>query len=212
MNTKEISDLKKTLVLTHRQREILVGTLLGDGHLETLNHGRTYRLKIEHSIKQRDYVEWLLKEFRSWIHTGMYGKLKYEKEYVGFNTYTHGALRFYAQQFYSDGKKNVPKMINKLLSPLSLAVWFMDDGSWKSNRHKTYIIHTLGFNKDELMLLQDTLRKKFNVETALHRQKQKYWRLYIVSEYAETFRKIIEPYVSLIPSMQNKLGNMTPKE
>ncbi|MBI2021094.1 hypothetical protein HYS99_01105 [Candidatus Giovannonibacteria bacterium] len=212
MNTKEIRDLKANLILTDRQREILVGKLLGDGHLETLNHSRTYRLKIEHSIKQKDYVEWLLKEFRNWVHGNMYTKLKYERKYVGFTTYTHGALRFYAQQFYKDGKKIVPKMIYKLLSPIGLAAWFMDDGSWKSDRHSTYIIHTLGFKKDSLILLQDVLRKKFGIETALHMQRQKYWRLYIISEYAEKFRNVIEPYVLEIPSMKYKLGNIRPKK
>jgi len=63
MRLKEIEDYKKNLKLSSLQREIIVGLALGDGHLETLNEGKTYRLKVEHSLKQREYLDWLyLKE------------------------------------------------------------------------------------------------------------------------------------------------------
>ena len=45
MNTKEISEKKKDLKLSERQRELIVGLLLGDGHLETQNGGGTDRVK-----------------------------------------------------------------------------------------------------------------------------------------------------------------------
>ena len=45
MRSKQIEEHKKTLKLTKKQKEILVGLILGDGHLETLNKGKTYRLK-----------------------------------------------------------------------------------------------------------------------------------------------------------------------
>ena len=54
--------------MNKEQRSIVVGTLLGDGHLETQNQGRTYRLKIEHSIKQKDYTDWLYQNFKSWVN------------------------------------------------------------------------------------------------------------------------------------------------
>lgn len=134
MNTKEIREYKETLKLTDVQKSILVGTLLGDGHLETQDGGRTFRLKIEHQILQRDYLEWMHNQFREWIPGGIRSRIKKNGyEYVLFDTYSHGAFRFYAQQFYTDRKKHIPKLIEKLLDPMVLAVWFMDDGSWKSN-------------------------------------------------------------------------------
>jgi hypothetical protein len=56
MNIKEIEEIKKNLKLTKKQRGIIVGLLLGDGHLETQNNGKTYRLKVEHSLEQKDYT------------------------------------------------------------------------------------------------------------------------------------------------------------
>ena len=213
MNTKEIRELKKTLKLSDVQRSILVGTLLGDGHLETQNNGKTYRLKIEHQIAQRDYLEWICGQFQEWVRSGIRSRIKKNGyEYVLFDTYSHGAFRFYAQQFYYGRTKVVPKLIDKLLDPMALAIWFMDDGSWKSNRHKTFIIHTLGYSKKDLESVQKVLKRKFGLETSLHAQKEKYWRLYVKSESAKKFKELIEPYTSQIRSMQNKMGNTKPKQ
>jgi hypothetical protein len=209
MNTKEIKENKKKLTLSNEQRAILVGLLLGDGHLETQNGGRTYRLKVEHSEKQVDYVHWLYELFASWIPSKPYRRVRPDGRIsVGFTTYSHGSFRFYAQQFYPIGKKKViPKLINKLLTQAGLAVWFMDDGSRKSSKHTTYNIHTLAYTKRDLERLQDTLLKKFGIITSLHRQKETSWRIYIPSVSAERFKSIIQPYVNLIPSMKVKLSN-----
>ena len=45
---------EEKMKLSREQREILVGILLGDAHLETQNRGRTYRLKVEHSLKEKE--------------------------------------------------------------------------------------------------------------------------------------------------------------
>lgn len=206
MRSNEIEAYKKKLKLTKRQREIIVGLLLGDGHLETQN-GLTYRLKVEHSFKQNDYVDWLYDNFREWVNQHPRQRIKdsFGKEFTsyGFTTYSSGSLRFYGQQFYSGKRKVIPKLIKKLLTPLSLAIWFMDDGSWKSNKHRTYIIHTLGYDRQELNLMKRILEEKFGITTGIHRQYNGL-RLYIMSSSASQFRNIIEPYV--IPSMRYKLG------
>ena len=211
MRSKEIEELKNKIKLSERQRSIIVGTLLGDGHLETVDKGRTYRLKITHSARQKEYIEWLYLELKNMVRTPPQRKIKkgmnkvYEEYW--FNTYSLGSLRFYGQQFYVGGEKIIPEMIGKLLDPLAIAVWFMDDGSYKSNRHRTYIIHTLSFKKKELELISEVLREKYGIKIKLHKQYYKSsikWRLYILSESAEKFKNLIEPYV--LPSLKYKLG------
>jgi len=188
------------------QREVLVGLLLGDGHLETQNGGKTYRLKVEHSIAQKDYAAWLFQLFLPLCEQIMlYEKEKNGKKYVGFRTRSIGEFRFYAQQFYTAKKKVMPKLIGKLLSEIAISIWFLDDGSKKSARHKTYIVHSLGFSKEELMRIQKVFQEKFSIEVSLHLQKQKYYRLYVQSKSATRFREIIEPYVLKFQSMKHKL-------
>lgn len=206
MNTKEISDKKKKLSLTQKQREVVVGLLLGDGHLETQNNGRTYRLKIEHGIEQKEYVYWLYDLFKDWVIGEPKLKLRNgEESSYWFNTISHGAFRFYAQQFYQNKKKRIPSVLKKILTKQSLAIWYMDDGSRKSEKHQTYNIHTLGFSHKDLKFVQDILEQKFDLPISLHKQKQKYWRIYIPKESSQRFRDIIHKYI--IPSMKYKLGN-----
>lgn len=210
------------MLLTPRQRSIIVGTLLGDGHLETQDRGRTFRLKIEHSAKQRAYVDWLYAELRSISgsspreRTRIYrfpnGSVKRHSCY-GFATYSLGALRFYAQQFYRGGKKTIPRLIRKFANQIVLAIWYLDDGSFKSDRHKTFIIHSHGYAKSDLERVRELLMN-MGVATALHRQNQNgvtHWRIYVMAQYAEQFRNLIAPTVNQVPGMQYKLGTHMPK-
>ena len=196
-------------------RSIIVGTLLGDGHLETQNDGRTWRLKIEHTMKQRQYVQWLYEYFSDWSNSEPKEKQKVVKgktyTNIWFQTRSHGEFRFYGQQFYDgNGKKHVPKIISKILTPLALAVWFMDDGSSKSRQHKALILNTQCFSKRELKLLSEVLLKKFDIEANLRQQKEGYQL--IISRPAK-FIELIKPY--LLPMFYYKLGtnsNKMPKE
>lgn len=215
MHSNLIENLKKGLRLTKKQREVIVGLMLGDGHLETVNKGQTYRLKIEQSVKHKAYVIWLKDIFKEWVRQPVLikkrlspnGKIIYS---AGFGTYSHGAFRFYKQQFYTkDGRKKIPDKIKKWLSPLSLSIWFMDDGSWKSNNHRTYVLHTDGYEKKDLVKIVKALEEKFRIKSSLHKQYEN-WRVYIQTDSAEQFRNLIKPHI--ITSMMYKLGNILPKK
>ena len=214
MRSKEIDNLKKEIKLTKIQRSIVIGLILGDGHLETQDGGKTYRLKVEHSIKQKDYVDWLYVQLESLVASRPKLKMRNlgNKEYISywFTTYSLGAFRFYAQKFYSNGKKIIPEIVSKLLDPLAMAIWFMDDGSFKSSRHRTFIIHTLGYSKQDLLKIKELFKKKFGIDIELHRQKVSKFRLYVFSRSAEKFRELVEPYI--IPTLRYKLGEHMPKK
>jgi len=213
MRSREIESYKQSLKLSDLQRKILIGLLLGDGHLETQNDGRTYRLKIEHSYLQKEYVDWLYRIFKDWVLTPPKEKeqivlgIKYNKYY--FSTISHGAFRFYAQQFYREKKKVLPELIEKWLSPIAMAIWFMDDGSIKSDRHRALIINTQSFSKPELQTLIGVLDKKFGVKMVLRKQSRKQIEIYqliTTSDSVERFVEIIKPYI--LPSMGYKLGKL----
>lgn len=206
MNSNEIKSLANSIKLIDQQRAILVGLLLGDGHLETQNKGRTFRLKVEHSLNQKYYVDWLYHQFKKLVLTKPQIKkqqingVTYEKYW--FSTISIGAFRFYGQQFYPKGKKVVPKTIAKLATPLSLAIWFMDDGSLKSSLHKARIINTQGFSELDLEVLQEMLNSKFGISTTLRKQ-QEGKQIYIPAVETEKFINLIKPFV--IPSMEYKI-------
>ena len=89
-------EIKTDNTLTKNQQEILVGLLLGDGHLETRNNGRTYRLKVEHSDEQSDYTEWLFQIFKNLCgQTELYRRVRSDgRVSVGFTTRTIGDFCF----------------------------------------------------------------------------------------------------------------------
>lgn len=211
MNTKEIRELKKQMRLSKRQRELIVGLLLGDGHLETQDKGRTYRLKVEHCAAQRDYLVWLADEFQDWLLSGWYEKQRKGKTVYGFTTVSHSAFRFYAKQFYQDEKKRVPPLIKRLISPLSLAIWFLDDGSAKSSKHKSLVIHSLGYSKADLVLVQTAL-ESLGIQSSQHKQRNGSFRLYFPYESAQVIANFVRPLLSELPLFAYKVENIKPKK
>lgn len=210
MRNKEIEEYKKTLSLSKKQREILVGVLLGDGHLEKLYTPTLGRLKVEHSHKQKDYVDWLYEEFRDWVRSKP--RLREIKAFgniyqnYGFSTYGHRLFGEFRERFYKGKKKIIPNDLEKDVTPLGLAVWYMDDGSIKSKRHKGVFLNTQGFEEDELKKLQKILRNKFRIRSTTREQtrNQKTKRqLYLGGESGERFIKLIQSYI--IPSMKYKI-------
>jgi len=182
-----------------------MGKLLGDGHLETAN-GKTWRLKIEHSLSQKVYVDWLYDKLKNLAASeprikqqAVQGKV-YSKYW--FNTCYSGSFRFYSQKFYDHGRKIAPRQIKRWLTPLALAVWYMDDGSRKSHQHRAKIINTQSFDRFSLNLLQSALKLNFGIETKLRKQREG-WQIYIFGREAEKFAKVIGKYV--LPNFSYKL-------
>ena len=194
------------LKISSRQKEIIIGKLLGDGHLETAN-GKTYRLKIEHSFNQCAYVDWLYQEIKSMASAEPKLKLQIvngvEYKKYWFNTHYSGSFRFYAQQFYQSKQKVAPKLIGRWLTPLVLAVWFMDDGSIKSKECQGKILNTQAFDAVSLERLQKAIHKNFRIQTSLRKQKEGF-QIYILAGEIEKLRQTIGKYA--LPSMQYKLG------
>jgi recombination protein RecA len=217
MRSNEIEAYKKTLKLSETQRSIIVGTLLGDGHLETQNGCKTYRLKIEHSSKQAEYSAWLYQQFQQWVRTPLASKQKHLGNKVTLNdwfqTLSVAQFRFYGLQFYDkQGHKRVPKIIRRLLTPLALAVWFMDDGSAKSKNHRALILNTQCFSRREVNLLQQLLKQRYQIDSNIRTQKDGL-QILITGEHAQRFYEVIAPH--LLSGFRYKLGalvNKMPKE
>jgi hypothetical protein len=202
MYSRELENKKSFLKLTPLQREILVGVILGDAHLETQNNGRTYRVKFEYSVKHREYVKHLYEIFKEWVLTGPQEKIDATHNNLWFQTVSHAAFRFYAHQFYDGKRKCVPKNIHRFLTKRNLAYWFMDDGSIKSRESKGIIFNSQGFEKNEVMRLAEILNAKFDLK-AKEKKQDDGWQIYISGTSYEKFREIIDPYI--LDSMRYKI-------
>lgn len=191
--------------ITKHLKEILVGKLLGDAHLEL--NGKNYRFKIEHSLAQRDYVDWLFEKLKDFcsappqIRERKYAGKVYRKYY--FQTRSLPNFKFFGKQFYREKKKIIPqRIIRKLLTPLSLAVWFMDDGSVKSRETRGRILNTQGFSKSEVLFLCEALNSKFDFHSKPRKQREG-WQIFIPAADANRLLELIGKLV--LPNFRYKL-------
>jgi len=87
------------------QKDVLIGSLLGDGNLHT-NNGQTWRLRMLHSDKQEDYLNHKYTVFQSFCKSGPIKQSVFDKRtqksYTRFyfNTVYTDVFRFYGQSFY----------------------------------------------------------------------------------------------------------------
>ena len=186
------------MMLSERQREVLIGKLLGDGYL-ALN-GNEARLQVLHSMKQRDYVDWQYAIFREWTKSppAPLGKGDYR-----FRTITHPEFTRYCELFYPQGMKVVPDNIADYLdSPLALAVWYMDDGKRRPDC-RGFFFDTLAFSESEQLNLIACLNQNFGLtDLRLHWNGDGY-HIYAPAQNASRFCALVDEHV--IPSMRYKL-------
>ncbi len=202
----------RQIYISSFQREIINGTVLGDGRIECRSKGIrvfpiTARLRIHQGEKQRDYIFWKYAILENLVlqepRRIMCGKnIKDGSNYYSwyFHTVTTEFFGELYQQFYFNGYKIVPRNILDILTPLSLAVWYMDDGCFSQ---KTAILNTQNFSFREQKILKKSLEGKFNLKVTVNKDRDK-WRLRIKKDYFSRFRSLVEDYI--IPSMKYKLS------
>ena len=89
-----------------------------------------------------------------------------------------------------------------VLTPLSMAVWFMDDGSRKSNQCRGLYLNTQSFTISEVELLQSVIRRDVGVETSV-RQQRDGLQIYVPLSFVTDMTAYI--YDEVLPSMRYKL-------
>ena len=205
MNTLALRQQKASLMMSDRQKQILVGMLLGDAHLERQRGALLARLKIEHALAQSAYVEWKYQEWREWVRTLPKARVRRNRlgtssTNIGFSTLSHVDLEEFRLLFYRDHRKVVPKDLE--LTPLSMAVWFMDDGSRKSSQCRGLYLNTQSFTSAEVALLQAVIRRDVGVDTTVRRQRDGL-QIYVPAPSASAMGAFIAN--DLLPSMRYKL-------
>lgn len=185
-------------ILTERQKSILIGNILGDGYLDFDGYIGT-RLYIKQSEDKKDYLFWLYEEFSNLCKSEPKQRKDNGQWYLGtryFKEFTD--LR---SKFYENGVKIVPKEIGKILkNPISLAVWYMDDGTldFRLKSHFAFSLAVNCFSVDEVQILVNVLKDNFGIiassNNSLCRGKR-YPRLYIGKDGRDKFLSLITPFI-----------------
>ena len=121
-------------LLSPQQRQVVLGGLMGEGNLSPsrIKGSLGTRFRMGHGAKQLDYLDWKASLF------GNIGQSRrVNAKGAGFVDLTPlpelAELR--EAVYWGDGKKTLSYEYLKALTPLALAVWYMDDGSFQ-NRSK----------------------------------------------------------------------------
>ncbi len=173
--------------LTEEQKSILIGSLLGDG---TMRIKKNAHLEINHSYDQKVLVDWIFQKFEKLVTTSpKWRKGNGKREAYRFATQKLPILTPFYNQFYKNGKKVIPSDLK--LNGLSLAVWFMDDGS--KSRSSIYL-NTQQFTKDEQIRLVNLLKDQFGIESTLNKDKI-YHRIRIRTQSVKRFIDLVKEFV-----------------
>lgn len=208
--------IKRSLVLTEEQKSLINGSLLGDGTMRIGEGSINAAFKVEHGLVQKAYVEWKYQILKPFVFTEP--KLssryrtngeKYAKSWW-FRTIRHPLLtgihrRFYEGNGYRNGRKIVPPDIGENLTPLALAVWIMDDGSYSRGNID---ISTYSFRLSEIEILRGCLRQIYGVDINYHLDRDKGYRMYCNQQETKKLVEVIRPY--MLPSMTYKIGIRNP--
>jgi hypothetical protein len=185
--------------LTEVQHSVIIGTLLGDGAMRCKTNAL---LEVNHSAAQASYVDWKYRQLAELVATppkvrnGNGNRVAYR-----FVTRSLPILTPYFRLFYETGKKRVPEVE---LSPLALAVWFMDDGC--RSRNAVYL-NTQQFDWPSQRVLLRLLAEQWGIDATLNRDKT-YHRVRISVSGTVRLASVIEPH--LLPELRYKLPQVTP--
>src|SRR3989338_684239 len=176
-------------------KQVLLGSLLGDGYLTLSKNAINAYYREVHSSKQENYSTFDRRTNKSY-----YGILLWSK--------SNPILTQHYYLLYGNGKKSINREFLNQISTLGLAIWYMDDGYYH------YGDYRCGFGTDcysymDHVIIKDWLREKFGIETQIHSRSKNDTKIHtIVLSKNETdkFLRIIEPYV--IPSMHYNLGHI----
>lgn len=197
-----IVGIRHEIDLSPIQFDVILGKLLGDGSLRFLES--TASISWGHVESDKKYGEWTnralgsLVQAKEDIQISGYGSLMHRNRTI-FNVW----IKKHFHEFVRGGTKIVPSWVANLMTPLTIAFWYMDDGSL--NHHEDQedraSFATCAFTKVDCEVLINGLAK-FEIK-ANYRCYDGYSRIVLDSYNAERLFLLIAPYVP--PCMQRKL-------
>jgi hypothetical protein len=204
--------IKKSF-LSDQCKEVILGSLLGDGSLKIEEPYKNARFSFRHSIRQKEYFFWKVERLKEISSKSCWWIQKRKSLGEEMLRYQSLALPALTEIYKLTHRKNRlvirRKWLNKL-SALSLMIWWLDDGSIIGNGRKG-VFCTDSFSYKEQKILKRYLKVvwKVNVHIGKIRRVRRgkeveYYRLWLRS--AEELKKFLRIILSFM-----KIKEMLPK-
>jgi len=198
--------------LSDRCKAVILGSILGDGSLKLHARYRNARFSFRHSAVNQEYFFWKVSELKEisavkdvWEQHGPDGwghdKLRYQS----------AALESLTEMFqltHPHGSYRIRRKWLNQLTPLSLCVWWLDDGSLLNGKQGVFCTDEVPF--EEQLVIVRYLRKVWGLNPRIGRvsstgPRSNQHRIWLRSkEDLIKFLRIILPYVA-VPSMLKKV-------
>ncbi len=213
----------------HELRSAVIGMILGDASIQ-LRYGKS-RIQMGHSPKVEDYIQvkkYVLEQIPGmWCHYKHtpHVNRKIGKTYPTIKvwTKTHQFLTKIRDRMYKPNKI-VTRGVLSSLTPLGLAMWYMDDGhlslhhnvkryvtdsnipSERSISTRPIILNTHGFTEEENEVIKDYFKDFWDIECKVKPERTRgLFCIYMNTTNARKFVDIVRPYVLCVPSMHHKI-------
>jgi hypothetical protein len=179
---------------------IVTGMLLGDGSI-VKKYPKT--LVLCHSEPQKEYLLYKMNLLNKLGYSN--GKIRTMSPKLGNTAYivdfTDSRFEWFYKKIYKHGKKKITWQMLRHLTPIGLAIWYMDDGnlsqkrSYKQHKYCTGLcLNTQCFSLVEQKIIQKWFRKKHGFNLRFHKDKQ-YIKIYFPAKDGKKFIDVIRPYI-----------------
>ena len=196
-------------------RNLLIALLLGDG---TISNNNVF--KIAHSEAQKDYLEWKIKQLNE---NGI--RNNGVKSYIKTRGFNIGVPVYYTQLniipfikvlrrvVYKEKKILGNRKLLNRLTPMGIAIWYMDDGHLNIRKNKEGRIHGFYIKisicepKNEVQTIIDYFKEVWNINFYMFHEgrKEDSFSLCCGTKEGLKFIELVKPYVEQVPSMLYKI-------
>lgn len=186
--------------MNSEKRGVLIGVVIGDGYLKASPGCKTVSLVINHTARQRDYLEHKASLIGNALNCSPPEVKAFDNSgYPGVRLHkSHRYFRVLRNWLYRDTRKQLSRVI-RYLTPQGLALWYMDDGGLgtgyrrgRVHRIETFLnCHT---SKEEAAKIADAVFDRFGIRFAPVANGGSY-RLRCGTREGRRFAQIIAPFI-----------------
>lgn len=196
--------------LTPRQREYVLGAVLGDDSLILRKVSIHANLRTAQSLAHSEYLMWKYQIMKD--HTLTPPRVRKNNRYdrvhwgIGFTTRTTPDLTALYKLCYPNDRKSVSLGWLNQLTAFSLAVWYMDDGTYAPGRDFC-MLYTGAFPHRQQVMIQRYLYERWGITGCVIQHNRRQWCLRFTRLGTQQLLSVIEPCIKAeVPSMLYKLG------
>jgi recombination protein RecA len=200
-------------LLSPSQWQLILGSVMGDGNLSrpVRRDDHSARFRMGHGSRQAAYLDWKLSLLANIPHTRT---VNAKGAVFGDVTPLSELAELREAVYFGDGKKHLSWDYLKKLTPLALAVWYMDDGFFAVRSKGVQERTRGGSGRIEICVeamspgsrerLLQHLRDTHGLDVRLHAKGvRRVSYLIFTTSASEKFQRLVAPFVH--PSMSYKL-------